>query len=95
MNCDDIDECAGNGGKGNCDYKCENSIGSFNCSCQEGYKVEEDKLSCVDIDECENNNGGCIQKCVNLPSSYKCECHDGYDEIGKNGNDVICKDIGE
>jgi hypothetical protein len=31
-----------------------------------------------------------IQKYVN-----ECACHDGYREIGKNGSDVSCTDIGE
>jgi hypothetical protein len=30
-----------------------------------------------------------------LPASYECACHDGYREIGKNGTDVVCTDIGE
>ncbi|KAJ7392946.1 hypothetical protein OS493_008187 [Desmophyllum pertusum] len=33
LNCEDIDECAKNNGKGDCDYACANSAGSFRCSC--------------------------------------------------------------
>ena len=95
INCEDVDECSGNGGKGNCSYQCSNSIGSFNCSCPVGYQLGDDKLTCFDIDECLTNNGGCRQKCINLPASYECACHDGYREIGKNGTDVVCTDIGE
>ena len=94
-NCEDINECSGNNGKGNCSYKCSNSIGSFNCSCPDGYQLGDDQLTCFDINECLINNGGCRQKCINLPASYECACHDGYREIGKNGTDIVCRDIGK
>jgi fibulin 1/2 len=57
--------------------------------------LDNDQLTCLDIDECLTNNGGCGQKCVNLPASYECACHGGYRETGKNGIDVVCEDIGK
>ena len=35
----DINECSTNGGKGQCDQICTNTIGSFTCSCQVGYSI--------------------------------------------------------
>ena len=40
----DINECVtGNGG---CDQNCHNSIGSYNCSCNIGYLLDEDDHGC-------------------------------------------------
>ena len=40
----DIDECAtGNGG---CYHNCENSVGSYSCSCRTGYTLGSDSRSC-------------------------------------------------
>lgn len=40
----DKDECAlANGG---CQHTCENSVGSFSCSCNDGYKLNSDGLTC-------------------------------------------------
>jgi hypothetical protein len=40
--------------------------------CAAGYEVD-DVTTCVDIDECEDNNGGCDHVCVNKPGTYTCE----------------------
>lgn len=41
----DIDECqTDNGG---CSHFCNNFIGGFYCSCRMGYKLSEDKKSCI------------------------------------------------
>nr|QJD20828.1 vitellogenin receptor [Liposcelis entomophila] len=41
--CIDIDECHE---FGHCHQKCHNTIGSFECSCDEGYTLQQDKRSC-------------------------------------------------
>ena len=39
-----------------------------NCDpCDEGYEVDVDGCSCVDIDECATDNGGCAHVCANAP----------------------------
>ncbi|CAD5124777.1 DgyrCDS13040 [Dimorphilus gyrociliatus] len=40
----DIDECLSQNGK--CDHKCHNTPGSYHCTCNDGYKLGEDKHSC-------------------------------------------------
>ena len=41
----DIDECADN--NGGCNQTCTNSIGSYQCSCQDGYMLNEDGYNCA------------------------------------------------
>ena len=41
----DIDECqSSNGG---CTHKCNNTIGSYYCSCHEGYELSNDSHTCI------------------------------------------------
>ncbi|KAL3885790.1 hypothetical protein ACJMK2_025828 [Sinanodonta woodiana] len=37
--CNDVDECAVNGGNGYCSYGCQNTIGGYQCFCQTGYRL--------------------------------------------------------
>ena len=82
--CYDIDECKNN--NGGCDTKCENTFGSYFCTCNEGYQLDESYHRCVDINECERDNeicGGVSAKCINLPGEFKCACTDeGYLVLG-------------
>ena len=43
----DINECAVNNGK--CEQNCYNNIGSYWCSCQNGYILESNGLNCSGI----------------------------------------------
>ena len=43
----DIDECSSN--SNGCQMSCINTIGSFNCSCESGYKLIDDGLHCQGI----------------------------------------------
>ena len=60
------------------DFTCLSCFASYQCECDRGFTLSEDKKSCSDIDECLVNNGGCSQLCVNEPGSYKCECQNGF-----------------
>ena len=40
----DIDECAV--GMDDCAHNCSNTIGGFECSCRDGYELEEDGKTC-------------------------------------------------
>ncbi|XP_078667347.1 uncharacterized protein LOC144909159 [Branchiostoma floridae x Branchiostoma belcheri] len=45
--CQDIDECSTmNGG---CSHICTNTVGSYNCSCTEGFALDEDGHNCTTI----------------------------------------------
>uniref|UniRef100_A0A4W5RT32 EGF-like domain-containing protein n=1 Tax=Hucho hucho TaxID=62062 RepID=A0A4W5RT32_9TELE len=42
--CVDVDDClAANGG---CDHTCQNTAGSFQCFCRQGFRLDEDRRSC-------------------------------------------------
>ncbi|CAL1547123.1 unnamed protein product, partial [Lymnaea stagnalis] len=81
VNCDiDVDECALPDAcpEG---QLCENTNGSFTCSCPIGYIMEGG--FCKDVDECFSllTNGTCnlqTEVCINTVGSYRCECKHGY-----------------
>ena len=96
--CVDIDECAkinDYGGKNLCkNGKCVNTLGSYNCECNDGFTKNKDN-ECVDIDECQEdiNNNLCQNgKCYNKPGSYGCLCPIGFNP-SKDGKS--CEDINE
>lgn len=43
--CQDVDECEKN--NGGCDQICNNTAGSFHCSCKIGYALQSDNKTCV------------------------------------------------
>ena len=72
----DIDECSD--GTSGCSQLCTNTIGSYTCTCDNGYQLTNDNHTCTDIDECTVNNGGCEKTCHNINGSYYCSCLNGY-----------------
>lgn len=48
--------------------------------------------SCVDFDECSDNNGGCEHECDNTDTGYTCSCKPGYMLQSDNHG---CEDINE
>ena len=54
VNISDVDECSAE--KGNCDHYCQNSIGSFECSCRTGYMLRSDGKMCAGIHIYRNKN---------------------------------------
>ncbi|XP_009994277.1 PREDICTED: low-density lipoprotein receptor-related protein 2-like [Chaetura pelagica] len=96
--CDGRQDCAdGSDEGGNCSVLCQRSCAHLcyssprgpRCWCDQGYRLAEDGLSCVDIDECtEQGEGPCSQTCLNSPGSYSCGCFPGY-QLEPDGQ--ICK----
>lgn len=86
--CEDIDECST--GMASCFHgaTCVNTIGSFKCSCGQGYK--EVNGVCEDIDECVRNGQknrfvcGIDSECQNSPGSYRCICKQGFKHSGRS-----------
>ncbi|ERE74482.1 vitamin K-dependent protein S [Cricetulus griseus] len=69
----DVNECKDplnvNGG---CSQICDNTPGSYHCSCRSGFAMLSNKKDCKDVDECSENM--CAQLCVNYPGGYSCYC---------------------
>ncbi|XP_035914416.1 uncharacterized protein LOC118513121 isoform X2 [Anopheles stephensi] len=74
--CEDIDECTVN--NGGCSHTCLNTLGRAFCVCPEGYMLDEDWKTCIDVDECANQRSiasehRCHGRCINTVGSYRCE----------------------
>ncbi|CAH0562249.1 unnamed protein product [Brassicogethes aeneus] len=89
FSCVDMDECK--------HYRpclpyalCENTPGSYRCTCKDGFKREGP--DCIDIDECKETTGLCSQKCLNQWGSYRCACNSGFK---LNPDNRTCSDIDE
>ncbi|XP_054713925.1 hemicentin-1-like [Uloborus diversus] len=79
--CEDINECED---KGKCQHSCENTVGSYNCLCPEGYQLGSSGKTCQDIDECLASKIDCgpEKMCFNMRGSYECietPCPPKYD----------------
>ncbi|OUC49884.1 putative GCC2 and GCC3 [Trichinella nativa] len=79
--CLDIDECQN--WNGHCEQICINIPGAYECACENGYLLSNDRLSCKDIDECQSNDV-CDHICINQPGNVD-EC-----SIGNAGCQQIC-----
>ncbi|XP_078621276.1 uncharacterized protein LOC144887750 [Branchiostoma floridae x Branchiostoma japonicum] len=53
--CNEIDECETN--NGGCAHICTNTIGSFRCSCQDGFSLNSDGFTCDEIHTAPCNPG--------------------------------------
>uniref|UniRef100_A0A674BSS6 Growth arrest-specific 6 n=1 Tax=Salmo trutta TaxID=8032 RepID=A0A674BSS6_SALTR len=85
----DVNEC--NKRNGGCDHECNNTMGSYHCSCRHGYMLVERKL-CNDVDECQDPGMCGTARCVNQDGDYDCLCETGY--IYDN-NTKTCLDVDE
>ncbi|XP_043547021.1 latent-transforming growth factor beta-binding protein 3-like [Chiloscyllium plagiosum] len=89
--CIDVDECTFGGQchreQGN---QCINTMGSYSCICQAGFKQQGG--DCVDVNECEHVPPVCEGHavCENVPGGYRCSCQSGF-----RGNGSYCEDDNE
>uniref|UniRef100_A0A8C4WZL3 Fibulin 5 n=1 Tax=Eptatretus burgeri TaxID=7764 RepID=A0A8C4WZL3_EPTBU len=87
--CMDLDECAI--GTYRCPHaqSCINTVGSYTCSCPDGFHMVEG--NCEDTDEC-SMEGTCSQQCTNTYGSFACRCETGY-ALDLDGR--TCQDVDE
>jgi MYXO-CTERM domain-containing protein len=94
--CDDVDECAQDNACGSelGDNTCTNNAGGYTCACTDGFTFEGagPTLTCVDIDECQDDPcGENSTACNNADGGFFCECADGY----AAARDAACADVDE
>uniref|UniRef100_A0A4W5QVP8 Thrombomodulin n=1 Tax=Hucho hucho TaxID=62062 RepID=A0A4W5QVP8_9TELE len=83
--CVDEDECY----MAPCEHECTNTIGSYNCSCWDGFiRMTEDTNRCQFVCLAE-----CSPKC-DPSNAHQCYCPNGYFLENKN-DESICVDIDE
>ncbi|XP_033106654.1 fibrillin-1-like [Anneissia japonica] len=83
----DDDECDLQTHECDANAQCENTIGSYDCTCNEGYSG--DGFECTDINECDQTNQcDTNAECANTAGSYDCTCNDGYEGDGSQCTDI-------
>ena len=92
FSCLEVDECVeGNGGCG-FGMTCQNTEGSFRCSCMSNYVQVDDNITlgtfhCEDRNECDDpalNNCDANARCNNTVGSFACQCNSGYYDVSSN-----------
>ncbi|XP_070272273.1 adhesion G protein-coupled receptor E5 isoform X2 [Myotis yumanensis] len=108
--CDDIDECEQGRPGTLCGRvaECHNTVGSYYCTCNQGYRLasgatkfsDASENTCQDVNECTSGQNPCHKSthCLNNVGSYKCRCRPGWKPIpgSPNGpNNTVCEDVNE
>uniref|UniRef100_A0A1A8M9K2 CD93 molecule n=1 Tax=Nothobranchius pienaari TaxID=704102 RepID=A0A1A8M9K2_9TELE len=75
---------------GGCEHLCQQKMEAFQCSCRDGYELEEDGFSCRKQNLCGPRS--CEYECVTGESGYSCKCPNGF-KLSQNQRD--CADINE
>ncbi|XP_076455814.1 mucin-like protein isoform X2 [Babylonia areolata] len=75
FSCFEKDECLH---PDTCEQNCQNSVGSYTCSCNAGYTLAPDGR-CHEVDECQTKTDNCssLEVCVNTAGSFDCRCRPG------------------
>ncbi|KAJ7414143.1 hemicentin-2 [Willisornis vidua] len=75
--CIDVDECTE--GSHICRYNqlCQNTAGTYRCTCPPGYRTLGVGWPCLDVNECLQFPPPCAFECRNLRGSYECLCPTG------------------
>ncbi|XP_066026287.1 uncharacterized protein [Pocillopora verrucosa] len=92
----DINECARGLHKCSSGAFCNNTKGSYNCTCKHGFTGNG--RECKDIDECVEGSHSCSPDayCNNTKGSYNCTCKPGFTGSGGKCKEATsCKEIHE
>ncbi|XP_017121419.1 matrilin-2-like [Drosophila elegans] len=86
LSCVDVNECTD--GTHLCSHECQNTHGSYQCSCPQGLTLSNN-FTCTD--PCELNNNGCDHMCL-ADKGGECSCREGY-RLKSDGKS--CEDVDE
>ncbi|KAH9524467.1 hypothetical protein Btru_054657 [Bulinus truncatus] len=84
--CVDIDECS-NHPKICGEHTCINMMGSYTCTCNKGFILDQNSKTCRDINECNYRPSVCQHLCINTPGGYGCSCLQDY---SLNNDNITC-----
>uniref|UniRef100_A0A8C1I5P2 Latent-transforming growth factor beta-binding protein 1 n=1 Tax=Cyprinus carpio TaxID=7962 RepID=A0A8C1I5P2_CYPCA len=72
---------------------CYNTLESYKCICDDGYRIDSEGTTCVDVDECAESPSLCANgHCQNTPGGFLCACEPGF---MPNEKGTSCSDIDE
>ncbi|XP_052846692.1 signal peptide, CUB and EGF-like domain-containing protein 1 isoform X2 [Drosophila gunungcola] len=86
LSCQDVNECTD--GTHMCSHECQNTYGSYQCSCPQGLMLSNN-FTCTD--PCEPNKNGCDHMCL-ADKGGECSCREGY-RLKNDGKS--CEDVDE
>ncbi|XP_064597834.1 LOW QUALITY PROTEIN: uncharacterized protein LOC135464334 [Liolophura sinensis] len=95
--CENKNECEVNGevicGR---NERCEDTFGSFDCVCDEGFSRPKPDADCEDINECADDPCPLLSECKNTVGGYNCVCDEGYKMVTDPEDDTqSCQDLNE
>ncbi|XP_072531347.1 adhesion G protein-coupled receptor E5-like [Salminus brasiliensis] len=107
VKCVDVNECTKHKDICGDNSECTNTVGSYYCICKDGFVssngkeifTADQRVTCVDRDECEGNLVDCGRNavCKNTMGSYYCTCEQGYRLRSGQSNftkgDGVCEDV--
>ncbi|XP_073349644.1 thrombomodulin-like [Pagrus major] len=73
-----------------CAQECQREGDAYVCKCSKGYRLAQDGKSCVDVNECEEDDPctGEGEQCKNTQGSFQCWCREGFEP-----EDGVCVDV--
>ena len=74
----DHDECDDDPDPCHAQANCTNTVGSYECTCDDGFRGNG--TDCTDVDECAEGTSDCDDNmdCVNEYGGYDCICKGGF-----------------
>nr|XP_018912347.1 PREDICTED: fibrillin-2-like [Bemisia tabaci]XP_018912348.1 PREDICTED: fibrillin-2-like [Bemisia tabaci] len=72
--------------------RCINTLGSYRCICNKGFRPDHGGTHCRDVNECDSRPSPCDMGCENTIGSYICSCPPG---LTLSHDNRTCVDIDE